>query len=531
MSHIILQCIDVTSDFYINLIFYHLIPRSKAMKLFRPLSLPVLTAFLVVATIVTSCSKSEIADRRADLLAMTPDDAPVTVALSPAAILKSAGAEIKGDGVVLPAQLEKIISKNKDIKHVAEMLTSAKGVDYNTLVIAGGTESGCVLFSLSDEAKFEGWAADNGMEVSNVGAYSVCHTPDSMNPGIVIDSNGIAWFIGSCADPAKAVEIVEANKHRATDNRLAEWKIENNEKNDINILINLEKYSDMISGIIATTMPGFSIPSVYSETCKFSFSDIDFDGPSIRMAGEAFDNDGKQTTVYAEGSFEPIPSKALNLIKDSQIAFGFAIPQPPKEFYVSFFAQDMGQLGTEYQNTIKSTMNALKSVVFGVSLKEDASIAGFKPTDLSATAAVAYDKSIAESAAADWIALAENSDLKATLTNGWNAWKEDSTFVIAPQPAFPDFKLYITGRDDLAMISTVADIASSDLKDNSSFDKLVAYGSINLKKSHPVLALVNCPFGVEMRFTATDKKAEGYITLTDCDTPVLETLLNFISRF
>lgn len=503
------------------------------MKIFRSLTLTAITAMVFAVSIMTSCTKTEIADRKADLLALTSDDAPVTLVFSPASVLKSAGAEVDGDKIVLSKQLERLFSKDKDIKQIADMLASANGVNYNCAVVSGGTEFGCVLFALSDPDKFKSWVKDNGMDVATDSGYTVCYTDGKLQPGIVID-NDIAWVIGTCPDTKGAIKIVESNKERATNNRLAQWKIDCLVKNDINILVNLDKYSEMVSGILAMTMPNLNLPSYYSETCKYSVAGINFDGPSIRFYGEAFDAEGKSTTMLPEGSFEPIPSKALNLVKGSQIVFGFAMPDAFKESLGYFSSQNMSMLGSEdsdYQKTVTNALSILKSMVFGLSVDETASIATFKPTDLSATLAVAYDKTKAEGLAKDWIALAEDSNVKATISNGWKAWKEDSTFIMAPSPLYPDFKLYFTGRDNLALVSTSADISSAKLNDNSSLDNLICYSSVDIKKSHPALTLVNCPFGVEIRFTSTNEKSEGYITLTDCDTPIIETLLNFISRF
>ena len=503
--------------------------KSRSMKLFRSISLTAAAVCLVTALAVSSCSKSETADRRADLLALTPDDAPVTLAFSPASILKSAGAEVDGDKIAMPEQLNRLFSKTGDFKHIADMLTSANGVNYNCAVAAGGTEFGCLLFALSDSDKFKSWAKDNGMTTAAEDGYTVCYFPDELKPGIVID-NDVAWFVGTCPDTQSALKVVKSNKERADENKIAQWKIDRLTKSDVNLLINLEKYSEMMSGIFAMTMPGFNLPEYYSDRCKYSFSDLDFDGPTVRLFSEAFDAEGKSAPMLGKGTFEPIPSKALNLVKDNQIAFGFAMPEAFKKAFETFTTQGMAGMGSEYQKTVAATMNTLQSITFGISLDESTSLVGLRPSYISATAAIAYDKDRVEGMANDWIKLAENSDIKASLQNGWKAWREDSTFVMAPLSQYPDFKIHLTGRDNLALISTSAEISSDDLKDNSSLENLIGYSSIDLKKSHPVLVLANCPFGVELLFTSTDEKSEGHITLTECDTPFIEALLTFIGR-
>ena len=212
------------------------------------------------------------------------------------------------------------------------------------------------------------------------------------------------------------------------------------DKSDVNLLINLEKYSEMMSGIFAMTMPGFNLPEYYSDRCKYSFSDLDFDGPTVRLFSEAFDAEGKSAPMLGKGTFEPIPSKALNLVKDNQIAFGFAMPAAFKKAFETFTTQGMAGMGSKYQKTVAATLNTLQSITFGISLDENTSLVGLRPSYISATAAIAYDKDRVEGMANDWIKLAENSDIKASLQNGWKAWREDSTFVMAPLSQYPDFK-------------------------------------------------------------------------------------------
>lgn len=482
-----------------------------------------LSAVLLFSLIVTSCSKNA-ADHRGELLALVPDDAPITVAMSPSAILKSAGAEASDRGITLSKELEQLISKDNYVKQFVDLIASAEGIDYNCAVIAGGTEFGSVLFALENPDKFKSWAENNGLDVADEGAYTVCHSKDAMQPGIVIDNN-IAWFIGSCPEAAKAVTIVESNKERCKNAPLAEWKINRLSNSDVNVLVNLDTYSAMISSIMS--MSGLSLPQYYSPECKFTAADFNFDGPTLRMNGEAFDEEGKPAAMLAEGSYEPIPVRTLELVKDCQIAFAFTMPDAMKDMFGSLIAQEAAGMDAEYTKFVTASLNTLKSMTFGASLNENASIATLKPTDITATAAIVYNKTAADSLAKDVIALANDTDIEATLSNGWKAWQEDSTFVIAPVPQFPDFKIHFSGHGDVALVSTDADVK---LSDDTAASDLTGYASINLKKSHPALKLLNTPFGIEIYGATTNMKSEGHITLTDCDTPILETLIKFFSR-
>ena len=297
------------------------------------------------------------------------------------------------------------------------------------------------------------------------------------------------------------------------------------------MFIDVASYTEMIQKLYDQIGMNISLPSAYSADCAYGLSDINFDGPTITMTAEAFDKDGKTTPMLAAGTYTTIPSETLALVKGAQVAFGFSIPDAWAEMFSNLYTQEMSNFGQGYQDVVKSTIKCLKSMVFGMSFNENSSIATAKPTDFSGTVAIEYDKAAAETTAADWAALAQETDFEATLANGWKAWKEDSTFVVSPVSQFPDFKIYFTGKENVALITTDADIADTKLKSDSSLDNLVAYISIDLKKTHPALALVNCPFGVKLYATTTAEKSEGYMTLTDTDGQLLETLINFISRF
>lgn len=490
--------------------------------LFRQLS----TLCLLMVILLSSCAKDATnGDRRAELLSALPDDAMMTVALSPAAILKSAGMEATADGIKLSKSIERLVASNSSLNKVVSFITSAKGIDYDAAVVAGGISNGYVLFALSDVDKFCGWAKDNDMEVTKDGAYTVCHK-DIQSPTIVIDGQ-TAWFIASAADEEKAVSIVENNKSAAAKNKIAQWKIDRLMKADINALVNIETYGKEMSSAFA--MLGLSaMPNFYATNCKYTAGDINFDGATIRMTGEAYDEAGKVTTMFAEGTYSPIPSSILALVKDSQIALGGSLPDAFNDMISNMVA--MHNLDKQFSDCFIQCFRALKSMTIGVSTRDGMSIANFKLSDISSTIAICYDKTEAEKAVALLTPIAKNYGIGDDLAKCWNAWTGKTTFDFTPNPQMPDFKIYLTGKDDIAFISTDAKISDIKLSDDSRLNGLLSYMSIDIKKSHPGLSLVGCPFGIEARMTATNEKSEGYITLTETDSPILESLITFISR-
>ncbi|MDE6368110.1 MAG: hypothetical protein K2K94_02610 [Muribaculaceae bacterium] len=490
--------------------------------LFRQLS----ALCLLMVILLSSCAKdAATGDRRAELLSALPDDAMMTVALSPAAILKSAGMEATSDGIKLSKSIERLVASNSSLNKVVSFITSAKGIDYEAAVVAGGISNGYVLFALSDVDKFCEWAKDNDMDVTKDGSYTVCYK-DVQTPAIVIDGL-TAWFIGSAADEEKAVSIVENNKSAAAKNKIAQWKIDRLQKADVNAIVNIDAYGkEMSSAFVMLGLP--ALPNLYASNCRYTAGDINFDGATVRMTGEAYDETGNSTTMFAEGSFSPIPSSALALVKDAQIALGGTLPDALKDMIVNMTA--MYKLDQQYRDILSQCLNSLKSIAFGISTRDGMSIANFKPSDINATIAINYDKAADDEAVAILTPLAQNFGFDKEFAEGWNAWTGKTTFDITPEPKMPDFKIYLTGRDDIALISTEANISDIKLSDDSSLNGLLSYLSIDLKKSHPGLTLAGCLFGIEARMTATNEKSEGYLTLTETDTPILESLITFISR-
>lgn len=490
--------------------------------LFRQLS----TLCLLMVILLSSCAKdATMSERRAELLSFLPDDAMMTVALSPAAILKSAGMEATADGIKLSKSIERIVASNSSLNQVVSFITSAQGIDYDAAVVAGGITNGYVLFALSDVDKFCDWANDSDMEVTTNGSYTVCYA-DMQTPAIVIDGM-TAWFISTAEDEDQAVEIVENNKSAAAKNRIAQWKIDRLMTADVNAIVDIETYwKEMSSAFAMLGLP--AMPNIYATNCKYTAGDINFDGPSIRMTGEAYDEAGKSTTMFAEGTFSPIPSSTLALVKNSQIASGGTIPAAFKDMIVNMGA--LYNIDAQSREIIRQCFSSLKSMTLGFSTRDGMSIANFMPSDISATIAIGYDKTEAEKAVALLTPLAQNFGIGKEFAEGWNAWTGKTTFDITPEPTMPDFKIYLTGRDDIALISTDAKISDVKLSDDSSLTNLTSYLSIDIKKSHPLLTLAGCPFGIDAHMVATNEKSEGYLTLTETDTPILESLINFISR-
>lgn len=500
------------------------------MKFISNLCRPLAAICLLTVMLVSSCSKEAEVDLRAELLAVVPDNASV-VAINPAAILKSAGAEVSAKKVKLTKQLANLSEIDNAFGVYFDIITEANGVNrYST--VAGGTKDYYFwLIALDSPSAFISWAKDNDFEITADEKQTVCLKEGGAMPCAVVIEGNIGWIVSVAPTADDAIKHVANNKAMAENNALAQWKIERLVKSDINIFIDIASYTEMMQELFEHVAMGMNFPSFYSAECAYGLTDINFDGPSIKMAAEAFDKEGKTTPMLAPGTYTNIPSELLALVKDYQIAFGFSMPDAWKEMMGNLATQEMANFGEGYQDIMNSTLNCFKSMVFGLSLDDKFSIAAPKPTDFSGTVAIEYDKEAAEATAADWAALAQGTDFEATLSNGWKAWKEDSTFVVSPAAQFPDFKIYFTGKENVALISTDGDIADMKLKADPSLKDLFAYVSIDLKKSHPVLSLVNCPFGIKIYGTATAEKSESYMTLTETDGQVLETLINFISRF
>lgn len=500
------------------------------MKFISNLCRPLAAICLLTVMLVSSCSKEASVDRRAELLALVPNNASV-VAIDPSAILKSAGAEVSSKKIKLTKQLERLSEIDNAFGVYFDIITEADGVNRYSTVVGGTKDNYFWLIAIDSPSAFISWAKKNDFEVIADEKQTVCLKEIETMPCAVVIEGNVGWIAATAPTAEAAVEYVAANKALAENNSLAQWKIDRMVKSDINMFIDVASYTEMIQKFYEMVGMNMNLPSVYSGECAYGLSDINFDGPTVRMTAETFDKDGKTTPMFEAGTYSLIPSEMLALIKNHQIAFGFSIPEAWTEMFGNLYAQEMSNFGQGYQDVVKSTLKCLKSMVFGISFDENSSIATAKPTDFSGTVAIEYDKAAAEATAADWAAVAQGSGFESTLSNGWKAWKEDSTFVISPVAQFPDFKVYFTGKENVALISTDANIADTKLKSDSSLDNLIAYISIDLKKTHPMLALVNCPFGIKLYGTTTVDKSEGYLTLTDTDGQLIETIINFISRF
>lgn len=486
-----------------------------------------LTLCMLMSVILVSCNKDSVTstDRRSQLISELPDDAVITLAFSPAAVLKSAGMEVSPDGVKPTKSLEKLVASNKSLSSIVDFITGAKGIDYSAAVVAGGTTNGYVLFALSDVHRFTDWAEDKGMTITNNGSLIVCYKGISA-PAIVVDGE-TAWFIGSAVSPDKAVEIVKNNKAAAADNKIADWKVDRlMNDDDINVIVNIEAYSKEMTSALSTLGISNSLANIYGTNCKYSSAEINFDGPTIRLTGEGLDEAGKPTAIFAEGTYTIIPSEAISLVKDSQIAFGFTFYDAWKNMMAEL--ANVYRLDKEYRDIISQVFSSVKAITMGFATKGKSFT---NPTDILATMAVDYDKPEAEKAVSMLLPLAKQFNIDKNLTDGWNAFCGKSTYVLTPESSMPALKVYITGRDGLGLISTDKSISDVKISPDPKLDGLIAYSVIDIEKSHPLLALANCPFGIDSKFTSTNEKSEGYITLTETDGPILETLISFISRF
>lgn len=481
---------------------------------------------MVLTLVLASCSKNESVDRRADLLAYVPDNATLTLAFSPAAILKSAGVEVKSDGLTLSKPIERLLSSNSRVYEAVKLIASAKGVDYNCAVIAGGTTDGCVLFALENASKFISWAKDNGMNVDAGENYTVCYI-DEGDPAIVIDGL-TAWFLGA-SDKEKALSVVEKCKTAAAENKLADWKLPILTMGDADLIIDMKSYTEELSSVLANAgMTGLSgmYSDMYPDNQLYSSADFTFDGPTLRISGEMYDNNGKVTPFIPEGTYTPLSKDILNLLKGSQFAFAFSIPEAYKTMMMSIIAQEIYGMSPEQNETVGSLVSSIHNAAFGMSMNENAAIMTFKPNDASATLALNLDKP--EFAKAVSTLMAGIPDPQ--ITEAIKAWTDNTSTTMHPIPGAPDFGITFCGSGDFAIAST--DKATAETKINqSSLTDYIAYIKIALPKSHPLPALVSCPFGIDAEGVTTVMSSECHVTLTDTDAPFLEAILNFASRF
>lgn len=497
------------------------------MKTLSPSIFRILGTALFLAAILASCSKDQSADRRAELLASISDDASVTVAFSPSAILKSAGLEANADGITLSKPIERLVAANSGLKKIVDFVANAKGIDYSAAVVAGGTTDGTALFALADRARFCNWAKEAGMEVTDEGDFTVCYKGPH-TPAIVID-NMTAWFLGSAADAQAAAEIVKKHQAAAASNRLATWKAERLAKGDINVLVDIVAYNKEMSSAMA--MLGIQgVSDIYGDNCHYSISECTFAGPTVRISGEAFDSEGNATPMFAPESITTVPSEALGVVKDDQIAIGGTLPDAWKSLMLNILMARSG-LDSDQAAIVKQTVDAFKSLVIGLSTREGMSITSASPSDVTANVFINYDKAQATKAVEMMMPFARDLGIASQLSEVWKALSGESTYTITPEATLPDFKLYLSGRDALAIVSTDPAMSEAKLPADPKLAGLIGYVNIDLKKSHPALSLSGCPFGIEARFTTTNEKSEGYLTLTDTDRPLLESLITFISRF
>lgn len=478
---------------------------------------------LLLILFLSSCSNNDDSQaNRAQLLGLIDNDALIVGACDPAAFLVSAGAKVDGNEVVLPDNFKLMAQNGNEVFAALSELTSAKGVDYHNLVFSLSADDNTVIFALNNPSSFASWAKDKDMTRENVGELTVFVKNDV---AIVVDGN-IAWLIVEPESAADAAKKVNDKAAKSLSNPVPQWIAERLSTGDATFVYDLKGLSDAVAKDFKKL--GLDYDSVYTPQCKYFSFECNFNGPSLKINGQSYSAEGKQVDLLTEGTYEPISTKALSLVKDSQIALAFSLPESWKKWFENVYKLD--QSNAEYADLVLSTYDALKSISLGVSLREGASIATFKPTDIIATVAVVYNKQSAELAAEKWIDFAKKNGIGSTMANGWKVWKENSTSTFAPFQEMPDFKLHFTGRDDLALLSTDAAISSAEIKPDASLDKLIAFFSVDLKKGHPVLQLVACPFGIKIYGTSNVSDYECEITLTDTDKPFIESIINFAGR-
>lgn len=490
------------------------------MNILKSFSCRIATVATVLSLVLASCSKTETADRRADLLANVPDDATITVAFSPAAILTSAGIEVKSDGLTLSKSIERLLSSDQDAYSMIKKIAGAKGINYNSAVIAGGTTGGCVLLALQDAGKFCSWAKDNGLTVENEGEYTVCYT-DQMSPVIVVDGL-TAWFYGS-ADKAKAVSMVEETKAAATEKKLADWKLPILTKGDVDMIIDMSSYSLELNKLLSVVGMSNLVPDC--EEGLYSTCDFNLDGSTLAITGDVYDSNGKIAPMFAEGTYTPLSKGIVDLVKGSQWACAASLPETYKNIFMAVVLSEMRGMSAEQQNTVSSLVGSIRNFALGFSMDENAMLINPKPSDFAATLALNIDKPAFGKAINTLLAGFPEPQVAEAV----NAWINNTSTTIHPT-GVNDFSITFAGEGDFAIASTDEAKALTKI-DPSDVTNLTAYFKLDLPKGHALPSMFNCPFGVDAEGYTTDSHTEGHVTLTETDAPFLETLINFAARF
>lgn len=484
---------------------------------------------LFVILCMASCTDKNTGDRRAELIAMTPDNASI-IAFDPIAILKSAGADVDGKRIEPMPTLSRFTDAGSFGAYFSA-ITSADGVNRSATVIGGDNNGYFWLIALDSPSAFVSWTKNNDYEITTIDEYTVClKQVDSFPCAFVVDGS-TAWFVPSAPTPDDAMKLVKKIKAAASESSIAQWKVERLAGSDINLLIDMKSYGEMMSAVLSTA--GIELPQARDNAQPaYSVTDIAFDGPTIKINSECYDASGNHAPMFVAGTYSPISSSLLSFVKDYQLSLSFSLPDVVKN-----------TIGAMLKNTyslpeclapglmdVTQALKPLKSFSIGMSIDENASIADLKPTDMSAILSIEYDKGEADKTLPGLLDYIHNYDLGMTLANGMKAWRENSMYVVAPVTEFPDFKIYFSAKDNFAFVSTLAGMADLDMDASSGASDKIADFSLNLKKSHPVLAIFNCPFGVEINMTSTDEKSEGYVTLTDVEGGFLENIIKFITR-
>lgn len=489
------------------------------MSNFRKTHLAVMSMSAVLLVFMSSCS-SKNDDRRAELVSLTSNDAILTGAFDPSAVFKSAGATVDGGKVVLPQPLQEMAGDGDDRMSAILRLATASGLNYRSMAFSVYEDDAYALFCLSDAGKFGGWAEKEGYETSSEDGCDIYMKEDAA--AIVADGD-VAWIVGNVGDALSAVNKVRGYQKSSIANPVPQWKADRLSEGDAAFMVDINAVKRHVGEEMSKA--GLSLPFAdYSgDYVGLNFT---FDGPSLRFRGEAYDAKGAVVTMLSEGTYSPIASEALSLVKDSQIVISF----PFYAGWKDMAAELCNSVSPEYAGAISGALSTLRSISIGASLRQGASIATFSFADLDVSVVVDYDK----------VAAAENYKELADLGKAMYGdavpeipaviSSEDSTYVVAPYPALPDLKLYITNRGNLAIMSTSADKGKSEIRTDKDLDGLISYGAVDLEKSHPLLQLLQCPFGIKVKVISYPEVSEGEISLTECEGGFLENLINYFSR-
>lgn len=495
------------------------------MSFYRKSLQSVLTILLLLPAIFQSCSSDSVSDRRKELLSMVSDDAAFVVATDPSTILKSAGFDVNGNHVKASKELERIASKNNDAVEFLTELSNAKGLDYHNFVASASAQSIYAVFCLSNADDFGSWLKNKEFIRNTSGQYDVFS-----HDGLSIAINGdIAMIANWDSDEPEAIASqAAAIVETAKTNPLKAWKADRMCAAQTDMLYSFDGLAEAMKGLGMPEIP----TKYYAENCKFAMLSLNFDGPTLKMNGETYDAEGHKTPMVEKGTYTPLSNETLALVKGYQLGWAFSVPASFGQMMTELYSNPMMGYPTQYAELLGSLFEGIKTMGMGISLKDNANLFQFSAKDLSAVITGSYDKAKLEAAVAE---LAKNMNLSdedlAKAMAVTDDARDGEIHSASLDNIYPGLTLYSKATDnDFIMANEEATVAINPARLDIPRDVL-SYGALKLAKSHPLLTLGQCPFGIDMEGYAYDDSYEGEIKLIDCEGGLIYNIISYISKF